>query len=71
VHINVEDKLCVGDVVIPSHLEKWLLDPTGDHKMRHKKLRLKEQRIAKWYEEHGMYYKRKNQVLKNFAMIPL
>lgn len=54
--------LCVGDVVIPPHLEKWVLEPDGDHKARHKRLRMKEERIAKWYALHGMYYKRKHQV---------
>jgi hypothetical protein len=46
VHMQ-DDRLCVGDVVVPQHLEKWVLDPTGDHKQRHKKQRLKEERIQK------------------------
>lgn len=61
VHID-DDRLYVGDVLVPFHLEKWVLDPEGDHKKRHKKQRAKEERLAKWYEEHGMYYERRKQM---------
>ncbi len=46
VHLR-DDNLMVGDVVVPGHLEKWVLDPMGDHKQRHKKQRLKDERIQK------------------------
>jgi ribosome-binding factor A len=51
----------VGDVVVPPHLEKWILDPEGDHRKRYKSQRLKEERLKEWYEKHGMYYKRRKQ----------
>ena len=38
------------------------MEPEGDHKRRHKKQRLKEQRLAEWYEQHGMYYERKKKM---------
>ena len=46
VHLQ-DDNLMVGDVVVPGHLEKWVLDPMGDHRQRHKKQRLKEERLNK------------------------
>jgi hypothetical protein len=61
IHVD-DDRLYVGDVLVPFHLEKWVLEPEGDHKRRHKKQRLKEERLAKWYEEHGMYYERKKKM---------
>lgn len=61
VHIDGDDRLLVGDVVIPGHLEKWVLDPTGDHKSRYREQRLKEERMAEYHKAHGMYAKRKLQ----------
>ncbi len=65
IRINDEDRLCVGDTVIPGHLEKWVWEPSGDHKARHKRQREKEERIAAWQAEHGMYQKKKQQVRGN------
>ena len=59
IHIDADDRLCVGDVVIPFHLEKWISDPTGDHRRRYKRQRQKEERLKEWYEKHGMYYQRR------------
>ena len=53
-NIDGDDNLCVGDVVVPPHLERWIMDPHGDHRVRYRKQRQKEERIAAWYEMHGM-----------------
>ncbi len=44
VHVE-DDLLYVGDVRVPYHLEKWVLDPEGDHKKRYRQQRLKEERL--------------------------
>lgn len=58
---DMQDRMCVGDVVVPEKFHDWILNPTGDHSKRHRRQREKEERIQRWIEEHGMYRKAKKE----------
>ena len=48
-----------GDVRVTYHFEKCILYPMGDHKRRYNIQSEKEETMRDYYEQHGMFYKRK------------
>ncbi len=55
VHVE-DDLLYVGDVRVPYHLEKWVLDPEGDHKRRYRQQRLKEERLKLVRDAYSVWF---------------
>lgn len=53
IRVDDEDRLMVGNVVVPSKWEKWVLEPEADHRRRHGRLRVQEERRKLWMEQNG------------------